>query len=290
MEDTLPREVYTNGNRFSYSADGMKVYYIDVYRDTIYLFSYSRNDTAWLDKDSIRIDHVIDTDNETVIQTFVTNSGNLYYSIYLSSNYTLDIYSCPFEDGAFGKPERIFRNGSWSFTISPDEKYLLFEKSSSGYKGTTSLFLSYRKEDGTWSDLRYAGDGITHYGGNVYPSFSPDGKYLFITYLTGYPLQYSQIHWVSTSFIDDLTINPIPYLTDRELIKVYPNPAEHHLFIECQTGKELLKYELVNFHGQTILSGYLAGNSIDVSAIESGIYILRLDIDGELINVKILKK
>ena len=57
--------------------------------------------------------------------------------------------------------------------------------------GTTELNISYKKEDGSWSDRIK-----TPYQCGEFLSLSPDGKYLFC-------LQ-EGISWINTSFIDDL--------------------------------------------------------------------------------------
>lgn len=70
------------------------------------------------------------------------------------------------------------------------------------------------------------------------------------------------------------------------MVRFYPNPVNDKLNIEVQSTSStrgLLGYELISPLGRIILQGNLnlkSTNQIDVSALPSGLYILKLQIDG----------
>lgn len=78
--------------------------------------------------------------------------------------------------------------------ISPDESYLLFCHPVPQLEGANGIYVTFRKDDGGWSEPRYVDLGIQ--AGTPY--VSPDGKYLFFT--SG-ERRKGDIYWVSTSAI-----------------------------------------------------------------------------------------
>jgi Tol biopolymer transport system component len=61
--------------------------------------------------------------------------------------------------------------------ISLDESFLIF--SSTGRPEGSGLYISFRKDDGTWTRAVYMGE--TFGSGVLLTTMSPDGKYLFFT-------------------------------------------------------------------------------------------------------------
>ncbi len=66
-------------------------------------------------------------------------------------------------------------------------------------------------------------------------------------------------------------------------IDIYPNPAEDYLMIKSESGSDL-EIEIINSFGQVILKKSVnqPSNSIDVSAISSGIYFVKVELDGKV--------
>ena len=52
---------------------------------------------------------------------------------------------------------------------------------------------------------------------------------------------------------------------------VYPNPTNGILFVEHGQGE----YQIVNLMGQTVMSGTLNGQPIDISRLSNGFYLLK---------------
>ena len=61
---------------------------------------------------------------------------------------------------------------------------------------------------------------------------------------------------------------------EQESLKVYPNPATDHVFIN---GLEApTSYQLVAMNGQVVQSGIISGNFLDVTGLQHGMYVLRI--------------
>ena len=112
-----------------------------------------------------------------------------YFSTERSEETSQDIGQMTFENGVFSSPVKL--PGELNTTefeaharLSPDGSYLLFDR-------TKSTFVSFLRDDGTWSrgyDL-----------GRKYhiPAISPDGKYIFFE--SG-----GDIYWVDSQIIEAL--------------------------------------------------------------------------------------
>lgn len=102
-----------------------------------------------------------------------------------------------FKDGIYSKfmslvdPINLPRADFHPF-ISPDGSYLIFDSyDRSENIGGADLYISFRKEDGSWSDPDHLGDKINTQGWEGCPFVSRDGKHFFFT-------REGDIYWVST--------------------------------------------------------------------------------------------
>ena len=136
-----------------------------------------------------------------------------------------------FIEGNFIKPEKLGPSINTELNegdpfIAPDESYLIFccRDRDDGY-GANDLYISFRKDDLSWTKAKNMGNNINSSANDVCPSVSPDGKFLFFTsnrtiHKDDYPIPtsyreikrnldkagngYSDIYWVSTKIIEDL--------------------------------------------------------------------------------------
>lgn len=93
--------------------------------------------------------------------------------------------------------------------IAPDESYLMWDAEKMD-ENTPDIYISFRQEDGSWSEAINMGDTINTAAYEQRPKVSPDGKYLFFwrgdkkvradgsTYWEGNP------HWVDAKIIETL--------------------------------------------------------------------------------------
>ncbi len=86
--------------------------------------------------------------------------------------------------------------------IAPDESYIIFDSGADpdGFGGT-DLFISFRNNDGSWTEPKNMGKTINSKAYEMSASVSPDGKYLFLSrFFEGT----SDIYWVSANIIEKL--------------------------------------------------------------------------------------
>ena len=81
--------------------------------------------------------------------------------------------------------------------IAPDQSFIIFDsfrQDGQGRGKKPDLYVSFRKEDGSWGPALNLGNNINHTGSNLGASLSPDGKYLFFS-------SEGDIYWVSMEII-----------------------------------------------------------------------------------------
>ncbi|PKP14838.1 MAG: Por secretion system protein, partial [Bacteroidetes bacterium HGW-Bacteroidetes-23] len=69
---------------------------------------------------------------------------------------------------------------------------------------------------------------------------------------------------------------------------IYPNPVSEELYIVH--GYNEVDYNLFSVDGKLVQNGLLQGLKINVSNLQSGLYILQLEVDGKKEIKKIVKK
>jgi hypothetical protein len=157
----------------------------------------------------------------------VAANGNLYFNRIFDLPSSA-IYVSRFEGGRYLAPENLGPTvtdeaGDHHPFIAPDERYLLFasQREQDSF-GDSDLFISVRREDGTWSEARNLGPNVNTSYAERSPFVTADGKYLFFSssrpmtnLLPTGPLSYEEIsrqlqspgnghhdiYWVSTEAI-----------------------------------------------------------------------------------------
>lgn len=71
-------------------------------------------------------------------------------------------------------------------------------------------------------------------------------------------------------------------------ISIYPNPAKREMVINNKSGNEIDIIDLYNMKGQKIKSIKMINNTIDVTNIASGIYLLTLQLKNSIVKKKIV--
>ena len=147
----------------------------------------------------------------------INSSRNEYYisftengTMYFSSNKvtskaeenSFDIYFSTTKDGAFQPATKLGPAINTSHYeadvfIAPDESYIIFCATRPEGLGRGDLYISFKKEDGTWTKSINMGDKINTKGHELCPFVSMDGKYFFYT-------SNQDIYWVSTKVFAEL--------------------------------------------------------------------------------------
>ncbi len=135
--------------------------------------------------------------SEKMMYVSLTDSGILYYTGFPPGKNYQEIYKKSFPAGI---PERLedsinsLPNAGHPF-VSPDESFLLFDAEPGGRE--KDIYVSFRKKDGTWTPAVNLGDKVNSTGGEMCPSVSPDGKYVFFE-------KNGDIYWMSIKLIESL--------------------------------------------------------------------------------------
>jgi Tol biopolymer transport system component len=139
-------------------------------------------------------------------------SGTLYYNA--SGDGSGGIYRSVETDVGFSSPERVDALNSDAPDhcpfVAPDGSYIIISSFRGGF-GLSDLFISFRREDGGWTEPRNMGSRINSAAKDEYPYVTPDGKYLFFNSNRISSLNPSRIpdgpgniYWVDAGIIDEL--------------------------------------------------------------------------------------
>lgn len=138
----------------------------------------------------------------------VARNGTLYFSSNRSGGKgSSDIYMSRFRDGAYQKAKNLgepisTRYNEGDVFISSDESYMIVVSSHRPDSfGSGDLYISFRKQDGTWLELKNMGERINTPALEYCPMVSPDGKYFFFT---SRRRGNDDIYWVDSGIIDEL--------------------------------------------------------------------------------------
>ena len=161
----------------------------------------------------------------------VARSGNIYFeSNRGESTETYDIWFSRWDGDRYQEAERLpspINTGYYEGhpCISPDEGYLIFTSDRPGELGSLDVWVSFKKEDETWSIPKNLGSEVNSTEHEAAPTLSPDGKYLFwmSTRLGEWPYEirrydmgefeeilerpengYNDIYWISTEVVHKL--------------------------------------------------------------------------------------
>lgn len=100
--------------------------------------------------------------------------------------------------------------------------------------------------------------------------------------------------WDSDIAIDDISIKGQTVIEPNNSktfnVKVFPNPVSGEtLYIQPTNSEETLSYSISNLIGQNFMQGTLYNNSINVSRLNKGTYLLKIQCGNSTIIKKIIK-
>ncbi len=146
--------------------------------------------------------------NKTELSPSISRNGTVYFH---SPNIQRghggpDIYRTKLTNGNYEEPENLgdsinTESMEVSPYIAPDESYLLFSSFRPGGYGDFDIYVSYKKEDGTWTKAKNLGEKINTPAREDGVVVSPDGKFLFFMSRrngTG------EFFWVDAKIIENL--------------------------------------------------------------------------------------
>ena len=153
----------------------------------------------------------INMEDRTMSMCFSAN-GNLYFDlggpVEGRDIWEWTVYCSKFVNSSYSEPEEITdcldpSMYSWTPYIAPDESYIIFSSLlKENPEDYGDLYISFQKEDKTWTKAVNMGDKINSDSQERFPSVSPDGKFLFFARNT--ENNYSDIFWVEARIIEEL--------------------------------------------------------------------------------------
>jgi len=124
--------------------------------------------------------------NQTIHAPSVVENGNIYASGLVRFKY---------ENGKYQEAEKLTPDikGSHPF-IAPDESYIIFDKRPQNGSYGADLFITYQKNDGSWTQPVPLNDSINTSSMETNAYVTPDRKYMFFT-------RNFDIYWVKCNFV-----------------------------------------------------------------------------------------
>lgn len=133
-----------------------------------------------------------------------TDDGTLYFTAAIGSDYGI----CSAEPDGYSYGEVTVIEGLIDPPLfpahpfaSPDESFLIFDAKKKGREETSDLYISFRKDDGSWSKGIPLGGGVNTEDNELAPYISPDGKYFFFCRVVG---SNGDIYWVDAKVVTGL--------------------------------------------------------------------------------------
>jgi Tol biopolymer transport system component len=192
------RRIYFGSNR-PRTEGGPKLELLDI------VFTERSPDGGW--SDPVNVGPAINTDYGENYPCAARN-GNLYFfSCREDGLGGCDLYMARWLGDRYESPTNLgdainSEKNDWDATIAPDESCIIFSSQERGDTlGGQDLYISFRKEDGTWTAAKNMGDRVNSESGEICPSVSLDGKYLFFT---SRRRGKADIYWMTVDVIEDL--------------------------------------------------------------------------------------
>lgn len=130
----------------------------------------------------------------------LSDKGNLFFST--GPNPSSNIVYSEFRDGTYQKAVSLgdsvnSESRDYDPLIAPDESFVIFSSNRPGGFGSVDLYISFRKEDGSWTKAKNMGEAINTSTIEFAPKLSSDGKYLFFN-------RGGDIFWIDSEIIESL--------------------------------------------------------------------------------------
>lgn len=182
---------YEDGG-FIFSKDGNRIYFDSDRplenkgepKDTDIWF-VDRNEDEWAEPKNLGAP--INSADDEYIGSITANS-TIYFTLRkrdTDGKLSFTNYSSQWKNDAYSEPEKLpYPFNSDFFQIaprfSPDETYaILVINGRNDSMGQEDLYVTFKKEDGTWTEPQNLGIQVNSKNTDWFPSFSPDGSYLF---------------------------------------------------------------------------------------------------------------
>ncbi len=136
----------------------------------------------------------------------VTGNGNLYFNSQRGGPGTNDIYISKYLNGKYTNPQKLpepinTKYREFDAFVTQDESLIIFSSEKPGGYGKSDLYISMKKNDGSWSLTYNLGESVNSGSSEYGSTITPDGKYLFFTSDRNGS---EDIFWISAKIIEEL--------------------------------------------------------------------------------------
>lgn len=199
-----------------FSPDGQKLFFYSqrpVDQDSsakgdIDIWFVERANKTWLKPE--RMSSIIN-DDRIQASPSVSANNNLYLLNYHENvKHNYGIYKSVYKSGNYTKPVPLPKqinsiHRDWTPFISPGEDFIIFSSHRPGGYGSGDLYISFKTEDGNWSEAINLGEPVNTSYQERFPILSPDGEVLFFTRSTD--STFDDIFRIKSDFIQKLKLN-----------------------------------------------------------------------------------
>jgi hypothetical protein len=137
--------------------------------------------------------------------------GTYYFDSYYKENPDFPIRFSRFVNGKHEPPQALgttINSGIKNFNhpfIAPDESFILWDAVKEDGFGSSDIYISFKKQDGSWGNAINLGDKVNTGTWEASAFVSPDGKYLFFSRNVGSDnYENVDIFWVDAQIIGNL--------------------------------------------------------------------------------------
>ncbi len=139
-----------------------------------------------------------------------TDDGALYFASNVAAgaerSHDFDLYVAQPTPGGFAAPERLAGEINTpgyeaDAFVAPDGRYIIFSSSRKDGFGRGDLYVSVRRDDGTWSEGRHLDSPINTEGHELCPFVTRDGRYFFYT-------SNQDLFWVDAAVLEPFLTMP----------------------------------------------------------------------------------
>ena len=160
-----------------------------------------KTNTGWSEVKSLG--PMFDTKEYGIMRLSASAKGTYVFDDYLID----EIRISTIKDGKREEPKLLGKHintGKWTAHpfIALDDSYMIWDSEKDSGYGQNDLYISFRKQDGSWGTAINLGDQINTEFDEAYASVSSDGKYIF--FHRGYGGDTGDIYWVDANIIDTL--------------------------------------------------------------------------------------
>ena len=156
-----------------------------------------KRDGSW--QDPVPVGKPIDHPDDYYTRVSIAADGTLIKQSSVSEGKGgWDLYMCKLINGQYSEQVNLPGDVNTEFNeyapeISPDGSYIVFQSNDrTDSKGSIDLFVTFKKNDGTWTHGINLGDGVNTKNVEKWPTITPDGEFLFFTSDRPVEVKYAQ--------------------------------------------------------------------------------------------------